>query len=149
MSLRLVVIMFGFFGAHLVGCGDPSAEGPSEMRQVADGGVDDGESTEPEASGLECAVDDDCEEAERCKHFGTVSICVLGCGSDDDCPEAQSCELYGAGDGICVKRCRLDAMCGDGQICESRGPNAGACVPEPVEVNVSQGGTTQWTTPPE
>ncbi len=91
--------------------------------------------------GLECAVDDDCEPSERCKHFGEVSLCVLGCGSDDDCPvEQPTCELYGDGDGICIRRCRSDGMCGEGEICESRSSGFGACVPAPPSDSIGFAG---------
>ena len=73
-------------------CSGDAVQGPGE-RSIGDSGVAD---TGPAVNnGLECEVDDDCEDAERCKHFGEISLCVLGCGSDDDCPSTQpTCELY-------------------------------------------------------
>jgi hypothetical protein len=114
----------------LLGCSSEPVKGPNGQRGIVDGGLDD---VGPAANlGLECEVDDDCESSERCKHFGEVSLCVLGCGSDDDCPSEQpTCELYGDGDGICIRRCRTDGMCGEGEVCESRSSGFGACVPEP------------------
>ena len=119
-------------------CSGDAVQGPGE-RSIGDSGVAD---TGPAVNnGLECEVDDDCEDAERCKHFGEISLCVLGCGSDDDCPSTQpTCELYGEGDGLCIRQCRTDGMCGEGEICESRDSGFGVCVPAPPNDGIGFGG---------
>lgn len=128
-----------FLLLSLPGCASDPVQGPDGQRGIVDSGLGD---VGPAANlGLECDVDDDCEPSERCKHFGEVSLCVLGCGSDDDCPAEQpSCELYGDGDGICIRRCRTDGMCEQGEVCESRSAGFGACVPEPPSNNIGFAG---------
>ena len=135
---RQSFLFFSLFSAVLLGCSESDADGPMTQRSIVDaGGLD-----AAMATGLECLVDDDCESAERCKHFGETSECVLGCGSDDDCPSVQpTCELFGSGDGICIRRCRTDGMCGEDEVCETRDEGFGACIPSPPEDTVGFGGS--------
>ena len=121
-----------------VGCESAPVEGPGGQRMAGDAALPDAAM----ATGLECETDEDCDTAERCKHYGQTSLCVLGCGSDDDCPSTQpTCELYGSGDGLCVRRCRTDGMCAENEVCESReGSNFGACIPAPPSDMIGFGG---------
>ena len=144
-ALRHSVWLGSLLSLLFFGCSDSGADGPTGQRTITDAGGPDA----AVATGLECTVDDDCESAERCKHFGETSQCVLGCGSDDDCPSFQpTCELYGSGDGICIRRCRTDGMCGEDEVCEARDGSFGACVPAPPQDTVGfagasgQGGST-------